>query len=257
MNMAANTAVKNMMSCIGQGIDSPRIATFSNFYIDFSYIFLKARSAFETLVTDTDSDFVCLAGGSVKSLIGYCMRADYARNTGFGDEINDFDFFYSSKSKMKMIQTLLHETCNYVTVFECPEGELISLVPREEYGLPCKMQVGKIQLIFTKHSSPTDLIKSFDFTVCMYGMTCKELDRHTGSVYVSPRSLLDTMSMMLCGNVIEYPIASLGRLSRYISKGYKLPEKDNAALMIRDALSKRIAQAGIEDPNGIFRRYID
>lgn len=203
---------------------------------------------------------VCLAGGAARSII-----CDDLIN----EPINDFDFFIKSKEEIQKIKNMC--TVNgFVVIFECPEGELVSLVRSDQIAIPSYCRTEVIQLIYTSHTSSVDLIISFDFTVCMFAMRREVSILPNGTfnkdtAVFTPLAIHDSVNKVLRANVIDYPIATISRISKYVNRGYKLANDfpdSNPLLMCKRRILDEIREFNNESKNkldlgGFLRSYID
>jgi hypothetical protein len=101
-----------------------------------------------------------------------------------------------------------------------------------------------VQLI-KKHFFPTpeETISNFDFTVCCVAVT------PSGDVVHHERFFEDLAGRRLAINALPFPLSTLERLQRYVSKGYLAC---NGTLM---QLSEAIKQIDLNDPSASNLRY--
>lgn len=139
-------------------------------------------------------DGVILAGGALRTLLD-------------GSDIQDYDLFFLDQAKIKVVKKYLISK-NYKNIFTCPKGELFTYY--NEY------LENKVQLINKRsYKDCEDIINSFDITAC-----CCAYDGT--SFYKHERFVFDSLNMRINLNTIEYPVATMKRIAKYISKGYAL-----------------------------------
>ena len=137
---------------------------------------------------------VVLAGGALRALV----------NTW--DEIQDYDLFFIDNTKVEEVKGKLNDN-DYNLIFECPEGKLFTYVNSD--GI-------KVQLILKReYSSCLDIINSFDVTACCAAYDGEEF-------FYNDRFVFDNLNGLLNINSIEYPVATMKRIAKYIEKGFKL-----------------------------------
>lgn len=141
---------------------------------------------------------VILAGGSLRSLVDP------------EDTICDYDLFFTDISKVESVQQhLIHR--DYSLIFQCPKGELSTYFNNETET--------KVQLITKrKYIDMTDLISSFDITAC-----CCAYDGN--SFKYNERFVFDVLNKLININTVEYPVATMKRITKYVKKGYTLTSK--------------------------------
>lgn len=140
----------------------------------------------------TNLKLAILAGGSLRKVV------DNA------DEIVDYDLFFMNAEQRDKTKGML-ETFGYRLVFACPQGELFTY----------KRKGVKVQMICKRfYTSIEDLLDSFDFTACQIAL-------YDGKLYVTKQTIRDIKRKELRLNKIEYPVATLNRIQKYLAKGYK------------------------------------
>lgn len=149
-----------------------------------------------------------LAGGSIRSLI----------NTK--EPVSDYDLFFKNKeSRDEQCDRLV--SLGFEEVFRCPADELITLK---------FMGQVKVQLI-SKRYYPTyrELLDSFDFNVCK---ACIEYSEYSDYfVYVTRSFVKGVMFKKLRVENIEYPVATINRIGKYTSRGYRVDESNLADMI--------------------------
>ena len=135
-----------------------------------------------------------LAGGSLRALV----------NTY--DEIQDYDLFFLDESKVHGVKEAL-EYEGFKLVFACPEGKLFTYIDSNQI---------KVQLVLKRtYSSCEDIIGSFDVTACCCAYDGKKF-------YYNDRFVFDNLNGLININNIEFPVATMKRIAKYIEKGFKL-----------------------------------
>lgn len=165
---------------------------------------------------------------------GLCYVAGGCIRSYFNDEyIADYDMFFVTKERAAQVEAeLIHS--GYWVLYKCPLGFLTTLTNENET---------KIQLITEKvYATAYDLISSFDFTITQFATDGKTL-------WTTHAALRDTRHMVLAVNKLEYPAASLGRIPKYVARGYK------ATSAFRQDFIRRVIEGG--DIIDGFRTYID
>lgn len=136
---------------------------------------------------------VILAGGSLRALVDP------------EDTICDYDLFFTDSSKVKNVQQYLLGK-GYSLIFQCPKGELSTYFNQETKT--------KVQLITKRqYNDMQDLISSFDITAC-----CCAYDGETFEK--NDRFIFDVLNKLININKIEYPVATIKRITKYSQKGY-------------------------------------
>lgn len=140
---------------------------------------------------------IVLAGGSLRSLIDPL------------EPIQDYDLFFLGENPLSLkedIENKIKKLSGKKT-FQCDLDELRSFTL---HGM-------KIQLIETqkKYSTPQELILDFDINACIFAL-------HQGELFFRKQSIKDIKKKHITINKVTYPIATLKRISKYQSKGYKI-----------------------------------
>lgn len=164
----------------------------------------------EVLQMVNNIDCLVLAGGALRKLVDN------------NDIIVDYDLFFlntpeKSSVKDNIVQNMKGSE-NYKKVFECPEGKLYTFV--RDDGI-------KLQIIDKRsYKDCDDLISSFDITAssaCWDGV----------AFYKHERFVFDVLNKRLNINSVEYPVATLKRLMKYQSKGYKLTNEASKEFVMK------------------------
>lgn len=137
-----------------------------------------------------------------------CYLAGGACRTMLTNEpVVDFDLFFESKEAAADMESFLQSQKNCCEMYRCKGGELVTL----------QVGVFKIQLITkTFHPNVEHLLERFDFTICKFGM-----DLNTGMMTYSRKDEEDLFNKTLRINNLQYPVATLHRVQKYLAKGYK------------------------------------
>lgn len=140
------------------------------------------------------SNYPCLilAGGAIRDSLK-------------GRPIIDYDLFFTDLNYTQRVKEHLVSKGFEIT-FACPEGKLYSL----------KHPVhGKAQLICKRsYFGIVDLFSSFDFHICQFSVN------HEGVISTTKEAIAGNRKMQLTLNNLEYPSASINRLSKYKDKGF-------------------------------------
>jgi hypothetical protein len=165
----------------------------------------------DNFVLSLIKDGVILAGGALRSLVDA------------EDKVQDYDLFFLDQLKVEAVKNKLKDN-NFNLIFECPKGELFSYV---------NSKGTKVQLILKrKYSSCEDIISSFDITAC-----CCAYDGN--NFWKNTRFIFDNLNKLININKVEYPIATMKRISKYISKGFKLTP-DAASKFVTEVNSMKL-----------------
>lgn len=139
---------------------------------------------------------VYLAGGCMRSLLDPFLTPV------------DYDFFFNSPEAKESFESLL-VSLRYQVVWHCPRGELTTLKYKHE----------KVQLITPRYyNSLEDVVDSFDFTACSAGTDGNIL-------YAHDKWAKHCLKKQLHMAGLEYPIATLRRMEKYKSYGFKVSEE--------------------------------
>lgn len=147
---------------------------------------------------------VILAGGALRSLVNP------------EEELCDYDLFFTDTSKINSVQQHLTNK-GYSLIFQCPKGELSTYFNNETET--------KVQLITKrKYTDMIDLISSFDITAC-----CCAYD---GNAFeYNERFVFDVLNKLININSVEYPVATMKRIAKYVNKGYTLTSKASVSFV--------------------------
>lgn len=117
-------------------------------------------------------------------------------------------FFFTDVNRIVGVKDALIKE-GYSNVFTCPQGKLFTY----------KKDATKVQLINTREYKDTlDLISSFDIVACVASWDGETLLKNKGFVF-------DVLHKKLNIQTVEYPVATMSRIQKYVQKGYKLTNK--------------------------------
>lgn len=140
-----------------------------------------------------------LAGGAVRRIIsGQKLDSDYDL---FFTSLENLELFWAGIEKDKNIKITkeISSEHNVTLILDCKEYEIENL----------KLQLIKIEF----YSSLEEVLRSFDYTLCQFGLDGNKL-------VCGETSLWDLGRKRIVINTITYPVASLRRLLKYTSQGY-------------------------------------
>ena len=145
------------------------------------------------IYTILENERFIIAGGAARSVISK-------------EKIEDIDMFlYDNSNKDEIIKKLVD--VGFKVVFEC--SELVTL-----NGFGTKVQV----IDKARYGSTEELLDTFDFTICQVAIIKQYQDF---VVAVMDNTIRDIVYNNLRINRIEYPVATLNRINKYINKGYR------------------------------------
>lgn len=142
-----------------------------------------------------------LAGGAIRRLIS-------------GQKLDsDFDFFFKTQKDLNSFKLDLLGN----------ENIRINQINESEHNTSYKIEISLMPSIYVKttfqlisinyYNSLEDVLGSFDYTLCQFG-----IDK--GKLICGDTSLWDLGRKRLAVNRITYPVASLRRLLKYTNQGY-------------------------------------
>ena len=138
---------------------------------------------------------IFLAGGAARSLIT-------------NEEVVDYDLFFASAEIAEKFEKDLLMCSKAQVKYRCPAGELVTIMWDNKY---------KIQLIKkTYHPTPENLVERFDFTICKFAVDMADF-----SIHYAEADAYDAHNRILRVNNIQYPVATLHRVKKYLDKGYR------------------------------------
>jgi tRNA nucleotidyltransferase/poly(A) polymerase len=145
---------------------------------------------------------VYVAGGCVRTLLT-------------GEQVTDIDFFFRDRESLESTRShLLHHGARLI--FKCPRNELFTY----------EFKGYKVQLICKRfYTSLGELLDSFDFTICRFGFVLADvvmLERANLAKFLTRdiNDYNDLQRRVLRVHRIEYPVASLNRVHKYMKKGF-------------------------------------
>lgn len=180
--------------------------------MDYNYDYEKylIKSKFNQLGIDLVGNGIpfCVAGGALTSIFS-------------GMSINDLDIFFNNFDDLVKFQTkYLYEN-----------GSLKEGIYRfsTENAISFTLPNGKLQLIKKLYGNAEQVIKNFDFTVCMVAW-----DVITDTIIMNSEFLRNLSSRTLVFNSVgaKYPIASLWRVQKYLKRGFKFPAAESLKLAL-------------------------
>lgn len=137
---------------------------------------------------------VYLAGGAVRTMLT-------------NEPVVDFDLFFDSADTADRVEKYIATLKNANEIFRCQKGELITY----------QIRSFKIQLIKkTYHPNIEDLLARFDFTICKFGF-----DMGSQTLAYTRQDEYDLYNKILRINELQYPVATMHRVQKYLAKGYK------------------------------------
>ena len=142
----------------------------------------------------------------VKGSMNVVIAGGAIRDSLFGDEYSDIDIFGLTKEGLDLFVKLnLSKSQGYKMVYF-----------NENLRTYRKGKI-KVQIIYREYEKLTDIIDSFDFTVCQF--------MYDGDkVICNPSGLLDVYHRRIVINHLEplFVFDSLRRVQKYIQKGYTI-----------------------------------
>lgn len=170
---------------------------------------------------------VWLGGGALRTLFGQ------------SEKVSDFDVFFNAQDLVQPTEKILVSR-GFKEVFRCPAGKLTTF--KKKGASPVK-----VQLITEKfYSSAEDMLDTFDITACRHAY-----DGETLSTFYS--SIRDVKRKRINLHRVQYPNATLKRIAKYSSKGYRLTNEAT------EFFTQFIYNAGADgvDVDGMWRFYVD
>lgn len=168
---------------------------------------------------------------------GVYLAGGAARSLKTNEPVVDYDLFFDSAETAERFEKELLYRAKTEVVYRCPAGELVTI----------KFDKYKIQLIKkTYHPDAADLMARFDFNICKFAVDCSDF-----SLRYEDADLSDAYNKVLRLNNLQYPVATLHRVKKYLDKGFAPPDWQ---WFWQDIL-KRAAQIEMTDEN--MALYID
>lgn len=187
---------------------------------------------------------VVLAGGAARSCVDWALGEDKPR---------DYDFFFETTEASVELEKFLVAKGFEIT-FVCPLGKLTSLEKKRS-----EAETVKVQLIKDKFfPEPISLIWSFDFTVTMFAIS---IDQPLLAL-TTDLAVYDAIQKVLRINRLEYPVATLNRVDKYLSYGYRPIHEffRQIASAINEQIRKYVTEGDgsmLDEFGNTMRKYID
>lgn len=120
------------------------------------------------------------------------------------------------------VRAALDSANTWNVVFRCPENKLVTFMTPEGT---------KVQLIREKSYETTEhLLNTFDIRACCFALV---LNEHTVyDLYAIQGAEEDVKSKDIVINNVEYPLATINRIARYKTKGYRIREHEMQRFML-------------------------
>lgn len=161
------------------------------------YLLLKQLSGAD-LINDFKQNNVMIAGGAITSIFT-------------NKKINDYDIYFRSKDEYNYINKILENKDKFVKLVSTETADTYKNFEKE-----ITIQLIKLPELFL--DNPADIIKEFDFIMCM-GI----YDFKTDNIILDKDFLKDNSQRRLVFNIeAKYPICSLYRMKKYMNKGYEI-----------------------------------
>lgn len=167
-----------------------------------------------------DKDLVDVLKGNKCIIAGGAVTSVFS-----GSRINDYDIFFREKEAIKVVRDYLDgEDSKYEWVISTDTA--ITYKPKKEHR---KLGLRTIQLIILPETiglGPADLIRDFDFTICMGAYSfypesftlCQDFLKHIAQ----KRLIFNTNS--------KYPLSSLFRTRKFMNRGYRISGSETIKL---------------------------
>lgn len=159
------------------------------------YILLKTIKD-NSLIARFKKHHVIIAGGAIRSVFA-------------GEHIGDYDLYFKTKQDYDGLLAKFKKDEKYSLIFSTDNAETF-------VNDDIKIQLIKIPELICKN--PVEIVNQFDYTVCMgaYDFDSAEFILHEKFLeHLSLRELYYNIDA-------KYPLASLFRVRKYLSKGYKI-----------------------------------
>lgn len=190
----------------------------------------------------------------IENMKGCCIAGGFIRAYYAGERPSDMDVYFERESRFNTGRKLLKKN-----------GWVEAAVTDRAVTM-LSSQGKAVQLIGFIYGDRDTIIKEFDFTVCMVGMTLQKTDAGAKGLVTMHKNFFEH----LAGRILVYtgskmPLASMKRMVKYIKRGYhicdenliKIAEDIAAAVDFTDEESVQEHIAGM-DPTGERRvRVID
>lgn len=126
-------------------------------------------------------------------------------------QINDLDLFFYKEEDFKLMEADF--------VKRRLEGEKIIITAETDNAVSYVVNEVRVQLIKKVFGAPKEIIKQFDFTICMAAY-----DPQTETIIMDDNFLYHLAQRTLYLNTeLKYPIATLWRVKKYLKRDFSLP----------------------------------
>ena len=151
-------------------------------------------------------NFVYVRDEEKKERINVVIAGGAVRDSLFGNEYSDIDIFGLTKEDLDLFVKL-----------NLSKGHGYKLVYFNDNLRTYRKGKIKVQIIYREYEKLTDIIDSFDFTVCQFMYDGEK-------VICNPSGLLDVHHKRIVINHLEplFVFDSLRRVQKYIQKGYTI-----------------------------------
>lgn len=151
-------------------------------------------------------NFIYVRDDEKKERINVVIAGGAIRDSLFGDEYSDIDIFGLTKEDLDLFVKL-----------NLSKGHGYKLVYFNDNLRTYRKGKIKVQIIYREYEKLTDIIDSFDFTVCQFMYDGEK-------VICNPSGLLDVYHKRIVINHLEplFVFDSLRRVQKYIQKGYTI-----------------------------------
>lgn len=151
-------------------------------------------------------NFVYVRDEEKKERINVVIAGGAIRDSLFGNEYSDIDIFGLTKEDLDLFVKL-----------NLSKGNGYKLVYFNDNLRTYRKGKIKVQIIYREYEKLTDIIDSFDFTVCQFMYDGEK-------VICNPSGLLDVYHKRIVINHLEplFVFDSLRRVQKYVQKGYTI-----------------------------------
>lgn len=129
-------------------------------------------------------------------------------STFTGQRISDIDIFFKD-------ELVLNKFKEELSLFDGCE-----LIMDDEYCSLLKFKTKKIQLIKRFYGTPQEILSKFDFTICQ---VCYVPKTDTFYLHRNFHAHVEEKQIVMNPNM-PFPLATINRVAKYISKGYELSD---------------------------------
>ena len=151
-------------------------------------------------------NFIYVRDEEKKERMNVVIAGGAIRDSLFGDEFSDIDVFGLTKEDLDLFVKL-----------NLTKGHGYKLVYFNDNLRTYRKGKIKVQIIYREYEKLTDIIDSFDFTVCQFMYDGEK-------VICNPSALLDVYHKRIVINHLDplFVFDSLRRVQKYIQKGYTI-----------------------------------